>query len=76
MATARKIVEAFFSLEEIAPNTPLNSGAFYFTDKPIEVAGIYKFLVPGTINGELIAGTLYLLTPKATSVERLVEAKE
>ncbi len=75
-ATARKVIEGYFSLEEIAPNTPLNSGSFYFTEKPIEVAGTYKFLVPGTINRELIAGTLFLLTPKAASVERFVEAKE
>ena len=75
-ATARKIIEGFFSLEVIPPNTPLNSNAFYFTDKPIEVAGVYKFLVPGTVNGKLIAGTLFLLTPKAASGERLVEAKE
>ncbi len=75
-ATARKIIEGYFRLEEIAPNTPLTSDSFYFTDKPIEVAGHYKFLVPGTIKRELIAGTLFLLIPKAASVERLVEAKE
>ena len=75
-AIARKIIEGYFRLEEIAPNTPLNSDSFYFTEKPIEVAGNYKFLVPGTIKRELIAGTLSLLTPKAASVERLVEAKE
>jgi hypothetical protein len=74
--TARKIIEAFFSLEEIKPNTPLNSDSFYFAEKPIEVAGKYKFLIPGTVKAELIAGTLFLLTPKAAPVERLVEAKE
>ena len=75
-AAARKVVEGYFSLEEIAPNTPLNSDSFYLADEPIEVAGHYKFLVPGTIKRELIAGTLFLLTPKAASVQRLVEAKE
>jgi len=75
-ATARKIIEGYFRLEEIAPNTPLNSDSFYFTEKPIEVAGNYKFLVPGTIKRELIAGTLSLLSPKAASVERSVEARE
>ena len=38
--------------------------------------GTYKFLVPGTIKRECIAGRLFLLTSKAASVERLVEAKE
>ena len=75
-ATARKIVEGYFRLEEIARNTRLNSDSFYFTEKPIKVAGNFKFLVPGTIKRELIAGTLFLLTPKAASAERLVEAKE
>lgn len=73
--TARKIIEGYFNLEEIAPNTPLDTNSIYFTDKPIEVAGKYKFLVPGTIKRELIAGTLFVLTPKATSVEPLVESK-
>lgn len=75
-ATARKVIEGYFRLQEVAPNAPLNSDSFYFTEEPIEVAGTYKFLVPGTIKRELIAGTLFLLTPKAASVERLVEAKE
>jgi hypothetical protein len=75
-ATARKIIEGFFRLEEIAPNTPLHSDSIYFTQEPIEVAGHYKFLVPGTIKRGLIAGRLFLLTPKAASVERFVEAKE
>ena len=75
-ATARKVIEGYFGLEEITPNTPLKSNAVYFTDEPIKVAGTYKFLIPGTINRELIAGTLFLLTPKADSEERLVEPKE
>jgi hypothetical protein len=75
-ATARKIIEGYFSLEEIAPNTPLNSDSVYFAETPIEVAGRYKFLVPGTIKRELIAGTLFLLKPKTASAERLVKAKE
>ena len=75
-ATARKIIDGYFRLEEIALNTQLNSNSYYFTEKPFEVEGNYKFLVPGTIRRELIAGTLFLLTPKAASVERLVEAKE
>jgi hypothetical protein len=75
-ATARKIIECYFTLEEIAPNTPLNSDSFYLTERPIEVAGKFKFLVPGTVKRELIAGTLFLLAPKAASVDRLVEAKE
>ena len=57
-------------------HAPLNSDSFYFADKPIKAADKYKFLVPGTIKRELIVGTLLLLTPKAASVERLVEAKE
>ena len=73
---ARKVIEGYFRLEETAPSTPLNSGAFYFTEQPIEVEGHYKFLVPGTIKRELLAGTLFLLTPKVASAERLVEAKE
>jgi hypothetical protein len=74
--TARKVIERYFRLEEIAPNTPLNSDSFYFTSKPIEVAGNYKFLVPGTVHRELIDGPLYLLIPIAASVERSVDAKE
>jgi hypothetical protein len=75
-ASARKIIESYFSLERIAPDTPLNSDSFYFLEEPIEVGGTYKFLVPGTIKRGLIAGTLFLLTPKAASIERLVQAKE
>ncbi len=75
-ARARKIIEGYFSLEEIAPNTPLNADSFYFAEAPIEVEGHYKFLVPGAIKRELIAGTLFLLTPKVASVDRLVEVKE
>jgi hypothetical protein len=76
LATARKFIEGYFSLQEIAPTMSLNSDSYYFTEKPIEVAGKYKFLVPGTIKRELIAGTLFLLALKAASAERLVEAKE
>ena len=75
-AAARKIIEGYFSLEEIAANTPFNSESFYFTEQPIEVEGHYKFLVPGTIKRELVAGMLFLLTPKAASVERFLDAKE
>ena len=75
-AAARKIIEGYFSLEEITPSTHFNSESIYFTEHPIEVEGHYKFLVPGTIKRELVAGTLFLLTPKAASVERLVDAKE
>ena len=75
-ATARKIVEGYFRLEEIAPDTPLHSDSIYFTQIPIEVAGHHKFLLPGTIKRELIAGRLFVLTPKPATVERLVEAKE
>jgi hypothetical protein len=75
-ASARKIIENYFDLEQVKPRAPLTSDSFYFTEKPIEVAGKYKFLVPGTIKRELVAGTLFLLTPKAASVERLVQAKE
>lgn len=75
-AAARKIIEGYFSLEQIAPNTPFNSDSIYFTEQPVEVEGHYKFLVPGTIKRELVVGTLFLLTPKAASVERLVEAEE
>jgi hypothetical protein len=75
-STARQVIEGYFRLEAIAANAQLNADCFYFTEQPIEVAGAYKFLVPGTINRELIAGTLYLLTSKAASAQRLVKAKE
>jgi hypothetical protein len=75
-ATARKVIEGYFRLEEIAPNAPLKVDSFYFTAEPFEVDGTYKFLVPGTINRASIAGTLFLLAPKAASVERLVAPKE
>jgi hypothetical protein len=73
---AQKIVEGYFGLEEIAPYTPLNPGAYYFTERPIRVDGTYKSLVPGTIKREWIAGRLFLLTSKAASAKRLVDAKE
>jgi hypothetical protein len=73
---ARKVIEDYFGLEEIAPYAPLNQGSFYFTERPVRADGTYKFLVPGTIQRESIAGRLFLLTSKTTSIERLVEAKE
>ena len=75
-AAARKIVEEYFKLEETTTNTPSNSDSYYFTTVPIEVQGKYKFLLPGTINRQLIAGTLFLLTLRAASVERLLDAKD
>lgn len=75
-AAAQKVIEGYFGLQEIAPNAPLDPGSFYFTERPINVEGTYKSLVPGTINRECIAGRLFLLTSKAASVERLVAAKE
>jgi hypothetical protein len=73
---AQKVIECYFGLEEIAPYSPLNPGSIYFTERPIRADGTYKFLVPGTLKRESIAGRLFLLTSKAASVERLVEAKE
>jgi hypothetical protein len=75
-ATARGVIERYFDLEELAANSPLNADCFYFAEKPIQVGGKYKFLVPGTIKRELIAGTLFLLTLKPSLVERSIEAKE
>jgi hypothetical protein len=75
-AAAQKVIESYFGLEEIAPDAPLNPDSFYFTERPFKVNSTYKSLVPGTINRECIAGRLFLLTPKAASVERLVESKE
>jgi hypothetical protein len=75
-AIARKTIEGYFNLEEIAPDTPLNSDAFYFTETPIEAAGKYKFLVPGAVPREMVAGTLFLLLPKVAPVQRLVQVKE
>jgi hypothetical protein len=60
----------------VPANTPLSPGSYYFTEKPIEVAGKYKFLVPGSIKRELIAGPLFLLTTQAMSAEQLVEVKK
>jgi hypothetical protein len=73
---AQKAIEGYFGLKEIAPNAPLDPDSFYFMERPISVDGKYKFLVPGAINRECIAGRLFLLTSKAASVERLVAAKE
>src|SRR5262245_19887450 len=75
-AAAREIIEGYFCLEKITPKALLNSDSFYFAEAPIVVEGKYKFLVPGTIKRDLIAGTLFLLIPKAAVVVRLVEAKE
>ena len=72
--TARNIIERYFGLESISPNTPLNSGFVYFTDRPIAVDGKFKFLVPGVVKRELVAGSLFLLKPKAT--EQLIDTKE
>ena len=44
--TARKIIESYFGLEEIEPNTQLNSGSIYFTERPFKVENTYKFLEP------------------------------
>jgi hypothetical protein len=74
--TARSILEAYFDLEEIAPTAPLHAGSVYFTEEPVEVHGHAKFLVPGDVHRDLIPGSLFLLTPKAPLVERLIEAKE
>jgi hypothetical protein len=75
-SAARRIIEVYFRLEEIPAGVPLNAGFFYFTEKPIEVGGKYKFLVPGSIKRELIAGPVFLLTTKAAPMERLVEVKK
>jgi hypothetical protein len=75
-AAARKITEAYLTLEELSPNTPLNPGSFYFAEEPVDVTGRYKFLLPGTIKRGLVAGPLFLLTRKVASAERLVEAKK
>jgi hypothetical protein len=74
--TVRSIIEAYFDLEEIAPTAPLHAGSVYFTEEPVEVHGHAKFLVPGDVHRDLIPGSLFLLTPKAPLVERLIEAKE
>ena len=75
-SAARKAVEEYFSLNEVASNSSLNSRCFYFADQPIEVLGTYKFLIPGTIDRRRIAGPLFQLTPKAASSQRLLEAKQ
>lgn len=76
LAIARSLVDAHFNLEEIPPTEPLHAGSVYFTEHPVEVHGHYKFLVPGDVHRELVPGPLFLLTPKAPLVERLVEDKE
>jgi hypothetical protein len=73
---AKTVIEGYFGLEEIAPGAPLDPGSFYFIERPVTVDGTYKFLVPGTIKRECIAGRLLRLKSKAASVERLVEVKE
>jgi hypothetical protein len=75
-SAARKIIEDYFGLEEISATAPLSSGSYYFSELPIRVDGKYKFLVPGNISRERIAGRLFLLTSKVAPVARLVEAKE
>jgi hypothetical protein len=75
-AAARKIIEGHFGLEEVAPNAPLNSGSFYFSEEPIRVDGRYKFLVPGTIKRELLTGPLFLLTPNTGPVQRFVDIRK
>jgi hypothetical protein len=73
---ARSVLERYFSLEVIAPDAALNRGSFYFTERPINVHGKYKFLLPGTIKRELVDGPLFLLRRKTDSVDRFVDAKE
>jgi hypothetical protein len=36
---ARKVLERYFDLEEIAPNAPLKVEAFYFIDQAVEIHG-------------------------------------
>lgn len=74
--SARKVLENYFCLEEISPGTPLNADQFYFIDQAVEIHGVYKFLVPGTVHRELIVGHVFLLKPKPTNVEHTVKAKE
>ena len=73
---ARKIIEAFFDLQEISPSTSFDVQALYFTEHPIEVAGHYKFLVPGTVHREFVPGSLFLLTPKASPCQSNIDSKE
>jgi hypothetical protein len=75
-AAARSILERYFGLEEIGPDAALNTGSFYFTERPIKVGGKYKFLLPGTVKNERIDGRLFLLRPKSGTLKRLIEAKE
>jgi hypothetical protein len=75
-AAAQSILEHYFGLERIGPDAALNTGSFYFMERPIKVGGKYKFLLPGTVKKERIGGRLFLLRPKAAPLKRLVEAKE
>lgn len=74
--SARKVLEKYFRLEEIGPDTPLAADSFYFIDQAVEIHGIYKFLVPGSVHRDLITGHIFLLKPKPTVIEHLVKAKE
>jgi hypothetical protein len=74
-AAARKVVEGYFGVVELAPDKPLVADCVYFSEQPIEVKGTYKFLLPGTIKRELIGGRLFLLTAKAAAGERSLDAK-
>src|SRR5689334_18653478 len=58
---ARGIIEEYFRLESISSIAPLDRNSLYFAEKPIRVNGVYKFLVPGTVNKELIKVPLFLL---------------
>jgi hypothetical protein len=73
---AQKVIEGYFGLKEIAPDAALDPASFYFTERPINVNGAHKSLVPGTIKRECITGRLFLLISKTAAVERLVGAKE
>jgi hypothetical protein len=74
--TARSIVEAYFGLEAVAPTASLRTGAVYFTERPVEVHGRAKFLVPGDVHRDFVPGPLFLLIPRATEVVRSVATKE
>lgn len=73
---ARDVIDKYFEVQPVLPNTPFDPEAVYFTEHPIEVAGHYKFLVPGTIHPELAPGPLLRLVPKASPATRCVEAKQ
>jgi hypothetical protein len=74
--TARKIIEAYFSLEPIDAAAPLRCDAVYFTTHGVDVHGHAKFLVPGAVDRHLVHGPLFRLTPRARTLEPLVEPKE